>query len=96
MTNASLPSTLDAIRRKVEAGRRLDAAEGEFLFHNDVDLHVVGQLANLVRERKNDRLAYYNINAHINPTNVCVYRCPRRRRPGRLRDGRRRNSCPGR
>ena len=21
-------------------------------------------------------LAYYNINAHLNPTNVCVYRCP--------------------
>ncbi|MBN2217641.1 MAG: aminofutalosine synthase MqnE [Pirellulales bacterium] len=68
-------STWDAIRGKVESGQRLDAAEGEFLFREDVDLHVVGQLANLARRRKNDRLAYYNINAHVNPTNVCIYRC---------------------
>jgi aminodeoxyfutalosine synthase len=32
-------------------------------------------LANLVRERKNGNFAYYNINTHLNPTNVCVYRC---------------------
>ena len=35
----------------------------------------VGELANLVRERKNGNRAYYNINTHLNPTNVCVYRC---------------------
>jgi aminodeoxyfutalosine synthase len=35
----------------------------------------LGQLANLVRERQNGNVAYYNINAHLNPTNVCVYRC---------------------
>jgi len=29
----------------------------------------------LVRERKNGNAAYYNINAHLNATNVCVYRC---------------------
>ncbi len=38
-------------------------------------LNEVGELANLVRERKNGKLAYYNINTHLNPTNVCVYRC---------------------
>jgi aminodeoxyfutalosine synthase len=32
-------------------------------------------LANVVRERKNGNFAYYNINTHLNPTNVCVYRC---------------------
>ncbi len=32
-------------------------------------------MANEVRERKNGNLAYYNINTHLNPTNVCVYRC---------------------
>ena len=35
----------------------------------------MGELANLVRERKNGNFAYYNINTHLNPTNVCVYRC---------------------
>ena len=35
----------------------------------------MGQLAKLVRERKNGHFTYYNINTHLNPTNVCVYRC---------------------
>lgn len=75
MSGDRIESTLDVIRRKVEEGARLDADEGAFLFREDVDLHVVGQLADVVRRRKNGRLAYYNINAHINPTNVCIYRC---------------------
>jgi aminodeoxyfutalosine synthase len=40
-----------------------------------VPLPELGELANLVRERKNGNFAYYNINTHLNPTNVCVYRC---------------------
>jgi len=67
--------TLQSIARKVEADRRLSPAEGEFLFRSEVDLHAVGQLADLVRRRKNGDRAFYNINAHVNPTNVCVYRC---------------------
>lgn len=67
--------TLDEIRNRVEAGRRLSAAEGEFLFREDVDLHAVGEMADLVRKRKNGEVAYYNVNAHLNPTNVCSYRC---------------------
>ena len=34
-----------------------------------------GELANLVRERKNGNRAYYNVNTHLNATNICVYRC---------------------
>ena len=36
----------------------------------------MGELADLVRRRKNGDVAYYNLNLHINPTNVCIYRCP--------------------
>src|SRR6185312_1619099 len=39
------------------------------------DLFALGQMANLVRERYNDNFGYYNVNTHINPTNVCVYKC---------------------
>ncbi len=46
-----------------------------YLYRPDVPLPEVGELANLVRERKNGNRAYYNINTHLNPTNVCVYRC---------------------
>jgi aminodeoxyfutalosine synthase len=63
------------VRQKVESGQRLSAADGEFLFSPDVDLHAVGELANLVRQRKNGNAAYYNLNLHLNPTNVCIFRC---------------------
>ena len=70
-----LSSPLAAIREKVEAGERLSMEDGLFLYRPEVPLHEVGRLANLVRQRKNGNLAYYNINTHLNPTNVCVYRC---------------------
>src|SRR5438552_8426858 len=63
-----------AIRDKVEAGHRLSFDEGLFLYEQ-ADLFTLGELANLLRERKNGNFAYYNVNAHLNPTNVCVYRC---------------------
>ena len=69
-------SELRAIRSKVEAGERLSADEGKFLFRADVDLHELGRLADRVRRHRNGDAAYYNINAHLNPTNVCIYRCP--------------------
>jgi aminodeoxyfutalosine synthase len=75
MDAKKLDSTLRKIHEKVEAGRRLSAADGEFLFQPEVDLHVVGELADLVRQRKNGEVVYYNINSHLNPTNVCIYRC---------------------
>ncbi|HEV7280128.1 MAG TPA: aminofutalosine synthase MqnE [Pirellulaceae bacterium] len=66
---------LDQIRSKVERGERLSFDDGVFLYEPDVPLHEVGALANVVRERKNGNFAYYNINTHLNPTNVCIYRC---------------------
>lgn len=66
---------LQSIRTKVETDQRLSPEEGEYLFRDDVDLHSVGQLADMVRRRKNRDVTYYNINLHLNPTNVCIYRC---------------------
>src|SRR5689334_24019968 len=63
------------IRNKVEAGERLSFDDGLFFYSPEVHLNDVGELANWVRERKNGNLAYYNVNTHLNPTNVCVYRC---------------------
>lgn len=67
--------SLDTIGKKVENGERLNLDEGVFLYQDDVPLNEVAELANMVRERKNGNYAYYNINTHLNPTNVCVYRC---------------------
>jgi aminodeoxyfutalosine synthase len=71
----TVSSSLTAIRDKVEAGERLTFDDGLLLFRPDTHLNELGELANLVRERKNGNAAYYNINTHLNPTNVCVYRC---------------------
>ena len=71
-----MPSRLAEIERKVLAGERLSAEEGEYLYKPQVDLHATGRLADEVRRRKNGDIVSYNINAHLNPTNICLYRCP--------------------
>src|SRR5687767_13482897 len=63
------------VRENVEAGQRLSFDDGLFLYSPEVHLNDLGTLANVVRERINGNAAYYNINTHLNPTNVCVYRC---------------------
>jgi aminodeoxyfutalosine synthase len=67
--------TFNDIRWKVEAGERLTLDDGLLLYSPEVHLNELGELGNVVRERKNGNFAYYNINTHLNPTNVCVYRC---------------------
>jgi aminodeoxyfutalosine synthase len=71
-----MTSNLESVRRKVESGERFTAAEGEAWFDPRVDLHALGELADAVRRRKHSDAAYYNVNAHLNPTNICTYRCP--------------------
>jgi aminodeoxyfutalosine synthase len=74
MTSPSSNPRLGALRAKVEADERLSLEDGLYLDEH-ADLFTLGELANLVRERLNGRFAYYNVNEHLNPTNVCVYRC---------------------
>jgi aminodeoxyfutalosine synthase len=71
---ASDAARLRAIREKVEAGRRLSVEDGLAL-EATADLFALGEMANLARERLNGDFAYYNVNTHLNPTNVCVYKC---------------------
>lgn len=67
-------SQLDDIETKIHAGERLSFDEGLYL-DESVDVLTLGRLANVVRERKNGNIACYNTNVHLNPTNVCIYRC---------------------
>ena len=71
----STQKTILDIADKVAAGQRLSLDDGVALYDPEVPLGEVGQLANLVRERINGDAAFCNINTHLNPTNVCVYRC---------------------
>ncbi|MFN7020389.1 MAG: radical SAM protein [Phycisphaerales bacterium] len=65
---------LSAIRAKVESGRRLSLDDGEVLF-TTADIHTVCALADLVRRRLHGDAAYYNINRHLNYSNVCALSC---------------------
>jgi aminodeoxyfutalosine synthase len=65
---------LEPIAAKVERGERLSFDDGVALYRSG-DILAVGWMANLVRERMHGDLAYFNVNRHINPTNVCVASC---------------------
>ncbi len=62
------------IAAKVRDGVDLDLDDGVFLYTYP-DLLALGALANEVRERNHGDRTYFNINFHINPTNVCVADC---------------------
>jgi aminodeoxyfutalosine synthase len=59
---------------KVEAGERLTFEDGVLLYRS-ADLLAIGYMANLVRERLHGNRTYFNVNRHINPTDVCVASC---------------------
>ncbi len=59
---------------KVQAGQRLDYDDGLALYRS-ADLLAIGYMANLVRQRLHGNVTYFNVNRHINPTDVCVASC---------------------
>src|SRR3954465_6737854 len=65
---------LRPITEKEMAGERLDAADGVALYRS-ADILAIGWLANHVRESMWDDTTFFNLNPHINPTNVCVAAC---------------------
>src|SRR3954452_16046346 len=65
---------LRPVAEKVIAGQSLGYDEGVALYRSR-DLHGIGRLANLVREKLHGDRTYYNRNRHINYTNVCALSC---------------------
>jgi aminodeoxyfutalosine synthase len=65
---------LRPIRDKVAAGIRLSYEDGVAMFRSS-DILALGSMANLVRERLHGDTTYFNVNRHINPTDVCVASC---------------------
>jgi len=65
---------LTSIYEKVLAGTRLSAEDGLVLYQTG-DILAVGWMANCVRERLHGDKTYFNVNRHINPTNVCIAAC---------------------
>jgi len=47
------------------------------MFDEDViSLHHLGQAADAVRRQWHGNTTFYNVNVHVNPTNICKYACP--------------------
>ena len=67
--------TLDSIADKVRAGERIDADEA-LAFYRCAPTLAMGQLADLVRQRKHpEPIVTYIIDRNVNYTNVCVAEC---------------------
>jgi len=64
---------MNILEQKLNNNERLNYDEALSLW--DLDLTTLGFWANKIRREKFDNKVYYNINRHINPTNVCKDVC---------------------
>ncbi len=67
-------SRLHGLHEKVINRQRLEEKDALALYRSG-DILAVGWLANFVRERMHGDSTYFNVNRHINPTNVCIAAC---------------------
>jgi len=67
-------TSFSVIETKIARGERLTEADALFLFESP-DLFRIGRLADSVNRRRNTNRVFYNINRHINPTNICALSC---------------------
>lgn len=66
--------TLETIKANVRENRRISAQEALTLFASN-DLLAIGEMAALANGRTNGKNVFFNVNRHINPSNICVNRC---------------------
>jgi len=62
-----------SIIEKLENNERLNYEDAIKLY--DLDLFILAKYANRIREEKHGKKTYFNINRHINPTNICKDVC---------------------
>ena len=65
---------LDPIADKVDRGERLTVEDGVALYET-ADLWTLCALADRVRRRLHGTVGYYNVNRHLNYSNVCALSC---------------------
>jgi len=64
----------ETVRAKIESGARISDADALELFAAG-DLLTIGELAAQANRRRNGDKVFFNVNRHINYTNLCVNRC---------------------
>ena len=65
---------LQKIAEKIFNKERITFEDG-ILLYEKAGLSFLSSIANFVRESKNYDFTYYNRNFHIEPTNICIYKC---------------------
>src|SRR5438132_10384683 len=65
---------LEPVAEKIFSGQRLNTDDALALYRSG-DILAVGWLANYIRELMWGNTTFFNVNRHINPTNVCVAAC---------------------
>ena len=68
------PGSSGRLEEKVLAGSRLSFEDGVALYDTD-EVAWLGELAHEVRTRKNGDKVFFNVNRHLNMTNVCSASC---------------------
>jgi aminodeoxyfutalosine synthase len=66
---------IETARRKAETGERLTLQDALALYE-DNDLLALAAWARTAKERKSGKRVFYNVNRHINLTNICISGCP--------------------
>ena len=74
MINSTIPTDLRPLTEKIQAGRRITTDEARHLY-DQAPLALLGVLATQAKERKSGKSVFYNRNFHIEPTNICAFRC---------------------
>ncbi|MCW8891822.1 MAG: aminofutalosine synthase MqnE [Deltaproteobacteria bacterium] len=64
----------ESVKKKIDTNQRITEADAQALFESN-DLLAIGELAAEVNRRKNADRVYFNVNRHINYTNLCVNQC---------------------
>jgi len=70
----TIDSSLKDIASKVLQGERISTDDCLELFEKG-ELGFVGMLANHIRTQRHGKDTFFNRNIHIEPTNICIYRC---------------------
>ncbi len=63
----------NSLIEKLENNERLNLEDGTNLY--DLDIYTIGKYADKIRRKLNGNKVFYNLNRHINPTNICKDVC---------------------
>ena len=74
LAGVTWPKEFDEIVEKLSAGTPLSFQDGVQLFSSK-DLNTIGSLANHVKQSRFGNKAYFNVNVHVNQTNICTLAC---------------------